>query len=293
MGACRQVAGEWAAARGCFTAALVIDPESTDARANRALANLKLRDAAAAEDDATAALARQPDRTDALLVRAEARGLLKKYDRALADADAALSRGATAAALALRGRLREQAGTTDPAAEPANAAGWIRRGMDAVKGSPAVALAAFDRALELEPNSVTALLYKAYVLGETHREAECAAVLTRVIEVDPKNATAFAGRGVMRARLKQDREAIADARTSLGLGFAPITVYQVAGVYSLVSARQPEYADEALALLRIALRAGCGYEHLDTDPELDPLRGTPAFDKLVVDARKSRPVPPK
>ena len=144
-----------------------------------------------------------------------------------------------------------------------------------------------------DPKNVFALLQKAFVFGETNRDADCAAVLTRVLELDPRNVNALAGRGVMRARLKQDAEAIADARAALDRTFAPIIVYQVAGVYARVSARQPEYADEALALLRIALRAGAGHEHLATDPELEPLRGTPAFDKILADAKKARPVPPK
>ena len=71
-----------------------------------------------------------------------------------------------------------------------------------------------------------------------------------------------------------------------------MVVYQVAGVYARVSARKPEYADEALALLRIALRAGVGHDLLAADRELDPLRDTPAFRKIAEDARTARPVPP-
>ena len=290
-GACRLAAGEWAAARGCFTAALVIDPDATDARANRAVANLRLGDAAAAEDDATAALAAQPDRADALLTRAEARGKLKKFDAALADADAARAKGATAAALALRETLSREAGWTDPA-EPTTAAEWVRHGLKALTKDPAAALDAFDKAVELDPKSVAALLCRAHVLGETRREAECAATLTAVLELDPTNAGARAARGVMRARLTQDAEAVADARAALDTGFAPMVVYQVAGVYARVSARKPEYADEALVLLRIALRAGVGHDLLAADRELDPLRDTPAFRKIAEDARTARPVPP-
>jgi len=51
----------------------------------------------------------------------------------------------------------------------------------------------------------------------------------------------------------------------------------------------PEYADEALTLLRIALRAGAGAELLATDPELDPIRNTPAFRELAEAAKQTRP----
>jgi hypothetical protein len=63
----------------------------------------------------------------------------------------------------------------------------------------------------------------------------------------------------------------------------------VAGVYSLTSKSNPEDRREAFRLLTAALTKGHGFEHLDTDPELDPVRPLKEFQDLVSAARALRP----
>jgi hypothetical protein len=62
----------------------------------------------------------------------------------------------------------------------------------------------------------------------------------------------------------------------------------VAGVYALASREKGKYRREAFRLLAAALRAGYGFEHLDGDPELEPLRALPEFKRLVAAARMLR-----
>ncbi len=73
-----------------YTSALEATPRSATLYSNRALALLKLRAHAEAEEDAAAALALEPDNVKALLRRATARSALRAYDGALEDLERAL-----------------------------------------------------------------------------------------------------------------------------------------------------------------------------------------------------------
>lgn len=73
-----------------YTAALELTPRSAVLYANRALALLKLRLAAEADEDCTAALEIDSKHVKALLRRAQARIELSKYDGALEDLECAL-----------------------------------------------------------------------------------------------------------------------------------------------------------------------------------------------------------
>jgi eukaryotic-like serine/threonine-protein kinase len=75
---------------------------------------------------------------------------------------------------------------------------------------------------------------------------------------------------------------------ALQLGDDPATRYQVAGVYALTSKAHPEDRKEAFRLLASALKRDYGFEHLDADPELAPVRGLPEFRELVAAARALR-----
>jgi hypothetical protein len=90
---------------------------------------------------------------------------------------------------------------------------------------------------------------------------------------------------VLLARLGKDEEALRDARQAERLDLRPANLYQVAGIYALASQRNADHRREAFRLLGAALRAGYGFEHLDSDPELTPLRALPEFQQIVEAAR--------
>jgi hypothetical protein len=62
----------------------------------------------------------------------------------------------------------------------------------------------------------------------------------------------------------------------------------VAGVYALTSVGHPEDRKEAFRLLAGALKKDYGFEQLDSDPELAPVRHLPEFQELVAAARALR-----
>jgi hypothetical protein len=110
-------------------------------------------------------------------------------------------------------------------------------------------------------------------------------VLDQAVEHYPDYVPSRAGRGVLLARLGQRAEAHADAEESLRRDTKPLTVYQVAGIYAQTSRQEPDDRQEAFRLLSLALRRGFGFDELERDRDLDPIRAHPAFAKLVEVAR--------
>ena len=88
-------------------------------------------------------------------------------------------------------------------------------------------------------------------------------------------------RSKVQARLGQDAGAIQDAQAALTLDTAPANQYQVAGIYALVSARDPACRDEAFRLLTAALKGGFGRDLLAGDLDLDPIRDDPRFRQVL------------
>jgi hypothetical protein len=121
--------------------------------------------------------------------------------------------------------------------------------------------------------------------GQTAKAIEA---LGNALEVAPDSLPTRAGRAVLLARTGDRTAAHHDADHCLGLGPGPDIVYQLAGVYALTSKAHAEDARMAYRLLADALRQGYGFEHLETDPDLNPLRETEEFKKVVATARAAR-----
>lgn len=294
-GVCHASLGRWDLARASFTSCLVLDPDAPFARYNRGVANLQLGDAQAAIEDMTIALKLLPDFPAARIARSEAYEKQELYSEALDDLETAISLGDSRDSLLkrrnyLKNQIAKRLGEPIVEVEPTTSAGWIHKGLELLPTDKDAALKAFEEAIRLDPNSSNPRMYQAHVLAETHREAECVVALTRAFELDPKNVTAVASRGVMNGRLKRYSEAIADARKALELSFAPLTLYQAACAFGYASLENPAYRAEALTLLGIALRGGFGHDHLESDPDLEPIRKTAEFKSLVETARRERPV---
>jgi tetratricopeptide (TPR) repeat protein len=296
-GACHMANGESAAALSAFNVCNAIRPGFFGTLYNRAQARFRQGDLKAAEDDLDAALEARPDWAEAHFERAMVREVAKRYPDAIADATRALELGYPPTAVFLfrsrvYGRMGEKAlADRDLAeglkAEPTDERGWLARAQAQLYRDPARALADFAEALKLNPRQVNALQGTAHLLSRAGKNAEAADILTTLIGINPESPDAWSGRGVLRARLGDRAGALADAREALRLSDLPKTKYQVAGIHALFAKTHPDDRAEALSLLDGALRAGFGFDLLDKDKELDPLRADPDFTRTVTAARAS------
>jgi serine/threonine protein kinase/Tfp pilus assembly protein PilF len=283
-----------------FTACVALRPEFHGAVFNRGLAHLRRHAWAEAEADFGRALVLRPALARALVCRAAAREGRGEHRSALADLDLALARGASPVrALLARARVRLALGDVARARRdreqalaqtPADEEGWIARGVARVTADPAGALADFRQAEKLEPRSLAGLQNQAHVLAEhLGKTAEAVAVLDRALRWHPDLAPAWAGRGVLYARLGQRHAALRDAREALARDpDGPATQFQVAGIYALTARQAPGNRDEAIRLLAKALGRGYGLDLLERDPDLVPLRGDPGFRELAGAVRALR-----
>ena len=166
-----------------------------------------------------------------------------------------------------------------------SSAKWIARGVARLPNDLPGALADFEKAARQNPRSLAALQNQAHVLSRMGRNEAALRILDQVIELYPDYVPARAGRGVLRARLQQRKAAHQDADDALARDFGAATQYQVAGIFALTSRQDPVDRAEALRYLSSALRKGFGFDLLEQDKDLDPIRDRPEFRQLVNAAR--------
>lgn len=298
-GVCLSHLMKWSDARAAFTTAIALNPDYTWTQFNRGITNLKLGDFDTAISDFDKTLDRQPEFVDAYLSRALAKRERREFAAAIADLDTAVEHGMPLTKiLHERSRLKKLLGDqlgaqidAQNAGEPVTADGWILRGIEKMTTNRLVAWADFHRAVELEPRSITALLYEANIVETLGRYETCLALLNRVIEVDPSDYRGIVGRGLMHARLKHWPQALADAKLALEKNNSPVNLYQTACIYSLLSTHDPVYRAEATTLLGIALRGKYGVELFQSDTDFDPVRKTAEYERLVSEI-KTRTINP-
>jgi tetratricopeptide (TPR) repeat protein len=167
---------------------------------------------------------------------------------------------------------------------------WVARGLARIKSDPKGALADFDRALEVNPHYLPALEDRAAVLAERlGRTTDAVASLDRAISLVPRSGQARAGRGVLLARLGRRDEALRDAREAEQLDPRPEVLYQTAGIYALTGQKNAGDRREAFRLLAAAMRRGYGFDLIEVDPDLRPIRGLPEYRRLLEAARTLQP----
>ncbi len=223
---------------------------------------------------------------------------MKNYAGAVDDLNRALELGATPTHVYfLRAAVRERAGDREGAkldrAEglrrpPTDEMGWLTRGYARMKSDPRAAIDDFDQALKLNVRSLPALQNKAHILSKLGRNEEAARTLDRAVDLYPDFIPARAGRGVLLARLGQRAAAHKDAVDCLARDNKAMTLYQLAGIYALTSAKNAEDRQQAFRLLSVSLQRGIGFDLLETDRDLDPIRSCPEFQALVEAARAIR-----
>jgi serine/threonine protein kinase/Flp pilus assembly protein TadD len=288
---------------------------------DRGLAHLRRRQFDRAAADFDRAIQLRPEEAEPYLNRALARQGQGRLAEAVADLTHALELGsAPTRTYFMRAVLRREAGDADGARrdreaglkqEPGDELSWVARGMARLQDDPDGALADFEAALRLDPRSLPALQNKAHVLAQKPgRLADALTTLDRAVALHPDAAQTRSGRAVLLARLGKIGEAHEEAEAALRLDPSPRIVYQAAGVYALTSkttstegrqagstegrqagstegrqAGGDDDARKALQLLSSALKQGFGFDLLERDRELDPIRGRPEFQQVVTAAR--------
>ena len=278
----------------CYSTCIALRPRFHWAWFNRGLAHLRQTNFERAVADFDQAIALQADLAEAYLNRGLAQEGLGRFENAIADLSRALELGTPRTQVYfLRAGVRAKAKDDEGARrdrengmrlQPADEQSWVARGLAHLPGDPKGALVDFDRALALNPRSFPALQNKAHVLADhLHDDGEAVRVLDRIVGLYPDSAMGRAGRGVSLARLGHRDKALADGEQALLLDTRPTC--QVACICALTSRKNTQDRLRAFELLSYGLKGGFGLDIVDTDSDLDPLRPTPEFRRLVEAAR--------
>jgi tetratricopeptide (TPR) repeat protein len=298
-GNCHLALDQYLDATACYTAGIALRPKSFLSWYNRGLSYLRQRHWAQARADFDRAIELNPDLEVSYINRAIAFEGLQKYPDAINDLTKAIDLGTPMTRVYfMRSGDRLLAGDREGAIrdrekglqlEPSDAVSWVARGkarLNSKPPDPQGAIADFDKALELDPDSVDALQNKAYVLSEKlNRGEDALRVLNENVARNPESVPARAGRGVLLARLGLMTAARADAEEARHRDTTPKNLYQVAGIYALTSKQQPDDRILAFESLSKALRGGFGWDYVDIDTDLDPIRNTPEFRRILETAR--------
>jgi serine/threonine protein kinase/tetratricopeptide (TPR) repeat protein len=296
MGRCHYYLGQDGDALSCYSACVSLEPRFPWVYFSRGIVELRARMHARAIADFDKTIELQPDLADAYLHRAMSHQHLKEYAPAVADVQKALQLGSPPLRCRflladLRESLGDHAGALRERQEalgqkPSEADSWVARGLARIQADPKGALDDFNHALEINPRYPQALQNKINVLQERlGRGKEALEVLNFAIEISPDSVDLLGGRGIQLARMGQREAAQKDAEACLRLHNHPFTQYQVAGIYALTSKTHPADRKKALGLLFEAFKGGSGFEYLENDPDLEPIRNAPEFQTLVEAAR--------
>jgi serine/threonine protein kinase/Tfp pilus assembly protein PilF len=279
----------------CFGACVSLRPDSAPAWMNHGLAMLELDSL----DDAKYALDRaielDPALTEAYWLRARFHEFRQDFRSAADEIGRAIETGnAPVRYYFVRAHFREKTGDKAGAKadreaglrlEPNDEWSWLARSEVRQQDDPSGALADAERALEVNPFSIQALMQKSMLLSERlNRPADSLAVLDRAVELHPDHAAFRAGRGVLLARAGDRDRAVRDAKVAAELNQSGSNLYQVGCIYALSAKTHPEDKREAIRLVFAALRVGFGWQFVDTDPDLDPIRKDEEFQRMLKDA---------
>jgi eukaryotic-like serine/threonine-protein kinase len=292
LGNCHNALFHYENAVACYSTCIALRPEYFWSWFNRGLARHRLGKYELAVADFNQTIRLKPDLADAYLNRGMAQEGLAHYDDAIRDLSKALECGAPATQIyflraAVRGKAKDPEGAKcdwdlGMKSQPADERSYVARAYVRQETDPKGAIADYDHALALNPRSFPALQNKGHILADVLKDnKEAVTVLDSAVAMFPDSAEARGGRGVSLARIQERDKALADGEEALLLDSSPRFLYQVGCIYALTSKDHPEDQLRACALIYYALKAGFGFEFIDNDTDLDPLRPTPQFQRLA------------
>ncbi len=293
LGSCYYSLGRFRDAEAAYTTAVALFPEGTIAYAYRGAARLKLERWGAAIEDFHTVLDRDVRRHDAWVNLGIAQMARGDTTKAVASFDQALKYNPQyVRAYLLRARAKQRLGDMAAAEadrkrafqyHPRDPLSYVARGVAIIAQDPEAALADFQAALQLDPNSTTALQDAASALAERlHRNEEAIPFLDRLVRLRPDDPGSLASRGVLLARLGRRDEAVRDARQALLKKPTPLQTLQIACIYSLTSRIHPSDRQQAIQLVRRALAQRPLLASLArNDTDLAPIAKDPEFRRLI------------
>ncbi|QDS97669.1 serine/threonine-protein kinase [Adhaeretor mobilis] len=280
-------------AEGHYTTAIAIQPDSYLGYFYRGLCRLDLQEYQEADGDFSQVIDMKPTLACGYLNRALALRGLNRHADAVSDLTKALELGATQTRIyflrsQLRARMGDHSGAKEDrelglSATPSDELSWVARGVALLESDPKAALADFQRALQLNPLSVSALRNCVHVLADKlDRPDEAMASLDQLLLQNHRDPDALAGRAVLFARQGDREQAIADVQALLKLSKEPKALFQAACALSITSTTEEKDAYKALTLLSRAVTANPTWSYrAQTDPDLVNLRKTEEFKALI------------
>lgn len=277
--------------------AIALDKNNSWSRLQRGILYLEKKNFQKALRDFDIAISLRADVPQAWLNRALAKLALLDYQGALDDLDHIADLEETPTRIGfIRARCLEQLGRDEQAKivrnetmnkTPNDEGSWLSRGVERSSTDPSAALKDFDMALKINPESIAALHNKATLqLNQFKEPKQAVETLSLLLKYHPRHAPSLTGRGVILARLG-DQKALMDAETALLFDNSADTNYQVACIFALLSQKRPDYATNAVRILGKALRADQKYlKFVKIDPDLKNIRELPSFRTLIDAAQK-------
>lgn len=278
----------------CFTQCIRIEPHSEWGYLYRGISRLEMQQYEAAAEDFRQVVALTPQDWNGYVNLALAQTGLGQWETAERSYTRAIELGTTHTRVyLLRARVRRQLGNESAAQAdmeqglqltPEDEISWISRGFARAASEPDLALADFKQALALTPDSAQALQNIAAVQAEILQDPAAAVPpMDQLIELRPQDAKAWATRGVLHARLGNVKSATRDAQRALHLSQEPSTLFQVAGIFALLSANSEQHREIAINLLYRASYADPQYVlgRIEQDDDLNNLRDEQELQNLV------------
>ncbi len=280
-------------AEECFSTADALLPVSHLPLHHRGRCRMDLGQFQLAVEDFDAVLEMRANFPPCLLNRALAKAALGNHAAAIVDYTTALNHGAPYTRIYfLRARSHESLGDLESASKdrakglslvPTDEESWIARGIARLSKDPKGALADFQEALNLNPTSLLALQNIVHVTADILQQyPDTLHSLNRILEIDPRNANALAGRAVLFARQGDRARAMADVQELLRVSKQPVHLFQAACAMSLTSSVESADLQKALTFLskavlldpRLMVRSR-------TDKDLELLRKHPGYENLL------------
>jgi tetratricopeptide (TPR) repeat protein len=200
---------QWEAAQHDFTSAFELDRSSISALLNRASANQQLQRPAEALADLSLAMEMDPRNDRAFIARGNLQLHMGQVAAAVEDYTHAIEINPTAAgSYQNRGAARMLIAGYGNGAEP----------LEATKAE--LALADFDKAITLNPGYADAYAARARLHNALKQFDLAVRDSARAIELDSKNAIAFAQRAVAFRNLGREKEADGDLAQARNLGWS-------------------------------------------------------------------------